>query len=153
MTSDIMFEILIPLQPFQIWPEMKTKVQNLIKYQFLHRTIICQKNLKCTLRCSNGSSTNHQWHWIPIINPSWCKSMLYHHPSNLKNYSIGHKSETILQNNLCYQNLHIITPVCQFMTGKWKYKWQTVFIEVFLISEKSAINGPPKGPVVRYWKI
>ena len=39
-----------------------------------------EKNFKCTLRCSNVSSTNHQWHWTPIIDPSWCKHMLYPPP-------------------------------------------------------------------------
>ena len=34
------------------------------------------------------------WHWTPIIDRSWCKLTLYPSPINVKNYSIGHKSET-----------------------------------------------------------
>ena len=34
------------------------------------------------------------WHWTPIIDPSWCKCTLYPSPIQCPNYSIGHKSET-----------------------------------------------------------
>ena len=53
-----------------------------------------EKNLKCTLRCPNVSSTNHQWHWTPIINLSWFNWTLYPPPVQCQNYSSGHKSET-----------------------------------------------------------
>ena len=53
-----------------------------------------ERNLKYTLGCSNVFSTNHQWHWIPIIDYSWFNSMLYPPPVQCQNYSSGHKSET-----------------------------------------------------------
>ena len=39
-----------------------------------------------------------------------------HHPSNVKNYSIGHKSETDRpkQQKKTYSGQHIFTPFCQF---------------------------------------
>ena len=43
-----------------------------LKHQFYHKTFN-HKKLKCTLRCSNVSSTKHKWHWIPIIDLSWHK--------------------------------------------------------------------------------
>ena len=82
------------LQPFEIWLEMKTKVQNSTKMWIYHRTVNLKKMwngpldaLICPLQVINDieplSSILHgiNTHFI-------------HHPSNVKNYSISHKSET-----------------------------------------------------------
>ena len=39
LTSDMIFDLPTYLQTFQIQPEKKTEVQNLLKHQFPHRTI------------------------------------------------------------------------------------------------------------------
>ena len=72
----MLFDLLIHLQPFQIWLEMKSKVQNFTKMSICHRTIKkITKNLKCTLRCSYVSSTNHQL----TLNPYHWPFMVYMH--------------------------------------------------------------------------
>ena len=83
------------LQPFEIQLEMKTKVQNSTKMSICHRTVNHKKiwngpldALICSLQIINDieplSSTLHG-----------VNTCFIHHPSNVKNYSIGHKLETI----------------------------------------------------------
>ena len=46
-----------------------------------------------------------------------------HHPSNAKNYSIGHKSETAQpkKKKRSASELHIFTPFCKFLGQNSKY--------------------------------
>ena len=96
LSSEKIFDLLTHLWPFQIWLEMKTKVQNWTKMLICYRTINHKKNwnvpldaLMCPLQIINDiealSLTLHgvNTHFI-------------HHPSNVEKYSIWHKSVTDL---------------------------------------------------------
>ena len=105
--------------------------------------------IESILGCTDVSSKIINSHWTPIIDIHGVNACFIHHPSNVKNYSIGHKFETGQPNS----GEHFFTPFCQFMAQNSKYKWPKVFIELFFTSGKSALSGPPNGPVVRYSKI
>ena len=94
MSPERIFDLLTHLQPFQIWVEMKTKVQNWTKMSICHRTVSHKKiwnvpldALICPLQIINDieplSLTLHG-----------LNACFIHHPSSVENYSIGHKSET-----------------------------------------------------------
>ena len=94
LSPERIFDLLTHLRPFQIWLEMKTKVQNWTKMSICHRTVNHKKiwnvpldALICPLQIINDieplSSTLHG-----------VNACFIHHPFNVKNYSIGHKSET-----------------------------------------------------------
>ena len=57
-----------------------------------------------------------------------------HHPSNVENYSIGHKSETDQpkqkKKNFC-SGEYIFTPLYWFWGQNSKYKWLKIFAELF----------------------
>ena len=44
-----------------------------------------------------------------------------HHPSNVENYSISHKSETGQPKEKVCSGEHIFTPFCKFLTQNSKY--------------------------------
>ena len=79
-----------------------------------------------------------------------------HHPSNVENYLISHKSETgqpkKQDKNGPLENifLHLYTG---FGVKIQKHKWPKIFIELFLTSGKSALNSPANGSEVTYSKI
>ena len=74
---------------------MKTKVQNWTKMSICHRNRQPQKKFEMYLRCSNMSSTNHQLTFKPLsLTLHGVNACFIHHPSNVTNYSISHKSET-----------------------------------------------------------
>ena len=61
-------------------------------------------------------------------------SHFIHHPSNVENYSIGHKSETAQpkkKKKKSLSKLHIFTPFCKFLGQNSKYpslqKWGNFF--------------------------
>ena len=94
LSPERIFDLLTHLPPFQIRVEMKTKVQNWTKMSIFHRTVNHKKiwnvpldALICPLQIINDieplSLTLHG-----------LNACFIHHPSNLENYSIGHKSET-----------------------------------------------------------
>ena len=94
LTINTIFDLLTHLRPFQIRLEMKTKEQNWTKMSICHRTVNHKKiwnvpldALICLLQIINDieplSLTIHG-----------VNARFIHHPSNVKNYSIGHKSET-----------------------------------------------------------
>ena len=94
LSPERIFDLLTHKRPFQIRLEMKTKVQNWTKMSICHRTVNYKKiwnvpldALICPLQIINDieplSSTLHG-----------VNARFIHHPSNLENYSIGHKSET-----------------------------------------------------------
>ena len=90
LTTDISFD-LPTYDPFKsdTKSEHKSDVSDINLTTELSNTIF----LKCTLRCCNISSTNHQPILNPIIDPSCYKWALYPPTPHVKNYSIGHKSE------------------------------------------------------------
>ena len=118
----MIFDLLTHLQPFQIWLEMKTKVQNWIKMSICHRTISHKKiwnvpldALICPLQIINDieplSLTLHG-----------VNACFIHHPSNVENYSIGHKLETSQpKKKKSASELHIFTPFCKFLGQNSKY--------------------------------
>ena len=61
-----------------------------------------------------------------------------HHPSNVKNYSIGHKSETAQpkkkKKKKGSSELHIFTPFCQFWSQNSEYPLLQKFGNFFDIS-------------------
>ena len=69
--------------PFNFDLKWRPKCKIRLKCQFAIE-LSNTKNLKCTLRCSNVYSTNHQWHWTPIIDHSWCERTLYPPPIQCK---------------------------------------------------------------------
>ena len=94
LSPERIFDLLTHLRPFQIWLEMKTKVQNWTKMSICHRTINHKKiwsvpldALICPLQIINDTE--------PLsLTVDSVNTRFIHHPSNVENYSIGHKSET-----------------------------------------------------------
>ena len=80
--------------------------------QFYYVTFTHKSFLKYTIRYSNMSSTDHQWHWITIIYPSCCKQILIINPATLKKSLNSHNSET--GHILCRLVIYF-TPLCQLM--------------------------------------
>ena len=94
LTINMIFDFLTHLRPFQIWLEMKTKVQNWTKMSICHRTINHKKiwnvpldTLICPLQIINDIESL-------TLTLHGANTRFIHHPSNVKNYSISHKSET-----------------------------------------------------------
>ena len=77
-----------------------------------------------------------------------------HHPSNVKNYSIGHKSETGQPKKKkkvhpSYIFLHLSANFGVKIQNTHRYRNSGTF----LTSHQSALNGPPNNPEVTYSKI
>ena len=118
LSPERIFDLLTHLRPFQMWLEMKTKVQNWTKMSICHRTVNHKKiwnvpsdALICPLQISND------------IEPL---SLTLHgvNASNVENYSIGHKSETSQpkkKKKKSASNSHIYTPFCTFWGQNSKY--------------------------------
>ena len=90
LTTEQIFDLPAYWHPLTwIWPEMKTKVQNMPWKSIFERTINRRKiwNVPLdVLMCPPQISI--QWHWTPIIDPSWCKWNLYPPPIQCrKNYA------------------------------------------------------------------
>ena len=89
----MIFDLLTHLQHFEIAAGMKTKCKIWLKCQFLHRTVnhrkICNTSLEaliCPLQIINNSE--------PLsLTLHGVNARFIHHPSNVQNYSIGHKLE------------------------------------------------------------
>ena len=76
-----------------------------------------------------------------------------HHPSNVKNYSMGHKSETGQPKKKMLCQIHIFI----YLSADFELKIQNTHCYrnfwTFLTSGQSAINGPANSPEVTYSKI
>ena len=131
------------------WGRNEEQSQKFIS-QFSHRTIN-HKNLQYTLRCSNVLSTNHQWHWSPIINPSCHKHMLYPPLIWCQSYSICHKSWTSQAKIMCMSYIFLD------LSANWELKIQNIHhyrnSATFSTSEQLTLNDPANGPAVIYSKI
>ena len=77
-----------------------------------------------------------------------------HHPFNIENYSIGHKSETAQP-----KKKKIFIRVTYFYTFlpilglKFKIQMAENLCSIFLTCVKSTLNGPANGPTVTHSKI
>ena len=78
-----------------------------------------------------------------------------HHPSNVENYSIGHKSETDQskqKKKIVFWRIYFYTSIL-VLDLKIKIQMAENCCLTFWTSVKSTLNGPPNGPVVTYSKI
>ena len=131
------------------------KVQNLTKMSICHRTVnhkitwnVPLDALICPLQIINDIEPLS----LTLHGVNTC---FIHHPSNVKNYSIGHKSETDQPKKKkkkvrpSYIFLHLSANFGVKIQKSQRYrKWAT-----FSTSHQSALNGPPNGLAVRYSKI
>ena len=137
---------------------MKTKVQNSTKMSICYRTVNFKKiwnvpldALICPLQIINDieplSLTLHG-----------LNACFKHHPSNVKNYSIGYKSETAQPKKKKKKKKKRCIPVTYFYTflpilgSQFKIPTATDFA-TFSTFHQSALNGPANGLAVRYSKI
>ena len=155
LSPERIFDLLTHKRPFQIRLEMKTKVQNWTKMSICHRTVNYKKiwnvpldALICPLQIINDieplSSTLHG-----------VNARFIHHPSNLENYSIGHKSETGQQKKKKKKvhQIHIFIHLSAHfgLTIQNIHRYRNCLN--FSTSRKSALNGPANGSEVTYSKI
>ena len=112
-----------------------------------------QKNLNALLDALTCPLQIINWHWTPIIDPSWCKCMLYPPPIQcqklLDRSLFGNRSTKQKKGPLENIFLHLYTD----FGSKFKIQMAKNFHWTFLTSGKSALNGPANGPVVRFSKI
>ena len=90
------------------------------------------------------------WHWTPIIDPSWCKCMLYPPPvqcRKLLNWKpVKQKKQKA---HPSYIFLHLSANFGVKIQNTHHYRnWAT-----FLTSHQSALSSPGNGPEVTYSKI
>ena len=149
LSPERIFDLLTHLQPFQIRLEMKIKVQNWTKMSIYHRTINHKKiwnvpldALICPLQIINDieplSSTLHG-----------VNACFIHHPSNVENYSIGHKLETgqPKQKKIVFWRIYFYTSIL-VLGLKFKIQMAENLCATFWTSVKSTLNGPANGPEV-----
>ena len=76
------------------------------------------------------------------------------HPSNVENYSIGHKSETDRpkQKEIVFWRIYFYTFIL-VLGLKFKIQMAKNLCVTFWTSVKSTLNGPANGPEVTYSKI
>ena len=132
---------------------MKIKVQNLTKMSICHRTINLKKisnvpldALICPLQIINDIEPLS----LTLHGVNTC---FIHHPSNVKNYSIGHKLETAQPKKRkvhpSYIFVHLSANFGLKIQNTHHYRnWAN-----FLTSQQSALNSSPNGLAVRYSKI
>ena len=134
---------------FQLKWRQKCKIRQ--KCQFSHRTInhrkLCNAPLDaliCPLQIIN-------WQWTLIIDPHGENTCFIHHPSNVKNYSIGQKSETSQpkKGHPSYIFLHLSANFWVKIQNTHHYR----NLEIFWTSGKPALSSPAYNPVVIYSKI
>ena len=133
-------------------PPKKCKIW--LKCQFSHTTVNRRKTfnapidgLMCPLQIINDieplSSTLHG-----------VNACFIHHPSNVKNYSIGHKSETDRPNP---KKKVILDNLFLHLSANFEVKIQNIQCYrsplTFRHLKNPALNGPANSPQVRYSKI
>ena len=145
------FHLLLPSNCWKLFRRFKLKLSIGIPYKynlkwrqnwkfwiwgkFCHRNISL-KIFKCTLGCSIFplqiiSDTLPLSLTLPAIN-----ACFIHCPSNVKNYSISHKSETgqpppKKKTKKYSSGLQNFTLSCQFVAQNSKYKWPKIFTKLF----------------------
>ena len=120
-----------------------------------HRTVNHKKNLKCTLRCSNMSSTNHQLTFNPYHRPFMVKmhALSTTHPmSKITRSAISRKPVNQKKKKKVHQ-IHIFLHLSAHfgLTIQNSQCYRSCLN--FLTSGKSALKGLANGPVVTYSKI
>ena len=130
----------------------KTKVWYWTKMPICHRTINHKKiwNIPldapiCPLQIINDieplSSTLHG-----------LNTRFLHHPSNVKNYSITHKSETNWPKKKDLWRIYFYTFILM-LGSKFKIQMAKNLRWTFLTCVKSTLNGPANDPEMTYSKI
>ena len=150
LISDSIFDLLTHLWPFQIWPEMKTKKCKIwLKCKFSHRTVNCKKiwntpldALLCPLQIIN-------WHWASIIDPSWCKCMLY--PPTIQCKKLLDQSKLVNQKKVFWRTYFYT--FLQIFSSKFKISITTEIQKIISTSGKLALNGQTNSSAMRYSKI
>ena len=150
MSPERIFGLLTHLWPFQIWLEMKTKVQNWTKMSICHRTVNHKKIWNVPLICPLQSSIDTEPLSLTLHGVNTC---FIHHPSNVENYSIGHKLETGQPKKEKVHQIHIFIHLSADFGLKIQNTQRYRSCLNFTTSGKSALNGPANGPEVRYSKI
>ena len=131
------------------------KVQNLTEMSICHRTVNHKKiwnvpldALICPLQIINDieplSSTLHG-----------VNACFNHHPSNVENYLIGHKSETDRPKQKKKKHpwrIYFYTFIL-VLGSKFKIQMAANLCWTFLTCVKSTLNGPANGPEVTYSKM
>ena len=132
-----------------------SKVQNLTKKSICHRTInhknflnVPSDTLMCPLQIINDiESVSLTLHGV--------NSRFIHHPSNVKNYSISHKSETTQQkkNKKKVHPSYIFLHLCAKFWVKIQNTHHYRNGGTFWTSGQSALNSPANSSEVTYLKI
>ena len=155
LSPERIFDLLTHLRPFQIRLEMKTKVQNWTKMSICHKTVNHKKiwnvhldALICPLQIIN-------WHWTPIIDPSWSKRMLYPPPHPMSKITRSAISRKPIDQNKKKIDLWRIYFYTFILVLGWKFKIQMAenLRWTFWTCVKSTLNGPANGPEETYSKI
>ena len=133
---------------------MKTKCKIWLKCQFSHTTVNHRKILNApldALMCPLQIINDIEPLSLTLHGVNAC---FIHHPSNVENYSISHKSETDRPKpkKKSYSGQPILTPFCQFFGQNSKYPILQKPAN-FSTCRKLALKGPANGPQVRYSKI
>ena len=154
LTINIIFDLLTHLWPFQIAAKMKTKVQNSTWMSICHRTINHKKNLNVpldALMCPLQIINDIEPLSLTLYGVNAC---FIHHPSNVKNYSIGHKSETDRPKQKKWSpGEYIFTPLYLFWGQIFKIQMAENHCLTFWTSVKLTLNSPANGSEVTYSKI
>ena len=134
---------------------MKTKVQNWTKMSICHRTVNHKKIWNGPL-----DTLIYPLQIINDIEPlsltlHGLNARFIHHPSNVENYSIGHKSETSQpkqkQKNVFWR-IYFYTSML-VLGLKFKIKMAENLCVTFWTSVKLTLNSPANDPPVTYSKI
>ena len=105
LTTDMIFDLLTHLWPCQIWPEVRTEVQNLTLMSSVKLNHQPQKIYNVPIEALMCSLQINRWHWTPIIDLNDVNACFIHHLSNVKNYSISPKSETAQPKKRVLENI------------------------------------------------
>ena len=141
------------LWPIEIAAEMKTKCKIELKCKFSHTTVNHRNNFNApldTLMCSLQIITDSE----PLtLTLHGVNTYFIHHPFNVKNYSIGHKSETNWPNP---KKIVILDNIFLLLSANFEVKIQNTQCYRRLInfstSGKSALNSPANSPMVTHSK-
>ena len=83
------------------------------------------------------------------------KACFIHHPSNVENYSIGHKSETAQPKKIFkkFMQVRYFYTFLPILGSKFKIQMAENLCSIFLTCVKLTLNSPANGPMVTHSKI
>ena len=128
------FDLLTHLQPFHIRLETKTKEQNWTKMSICHRTVNHKRIWNVPLDALICPLQIIIWHWTLSLNLHGVNTRFIHHPSNVENYSIGHKLETAQPKKKSRSGEYIFPPLYWFWGQNSRYPLLQKFGNFFDIS-------------------